>query len=166
MRFSLKWLLVAVTYVAVAGAAFASHNSHNSLLVAALWVVAELAVCFAALVAIFGRGERRAMALGFVLVFAVHLVIQLYFIELTPTRQILGALGYEVRSDGIVCELLPGVQSTFVIRVNLARAGEAVASLVAGLVGGALGAMAFRWAKERTTADEIDDQPQGASSRS
>jgi hypothetical protein len=65
MRFSLKWILAGMAYVAIVAAAYGS----------GLWVYADalvaftiLAIAYSALLVVFARGKRRIVASGFLLV--------------------------------------------------------------------------------------------------
>jgi hypothetical protein len=90
MRFSLKWGLLGMAYVAVAAAAFGQgHWVYADL----LWLATFVAVCLAILTAIFGSGPRRGGAAGFAL-FALALAACAQFApESIPTRRILLATG-------------------------------------------------------------------------
>jgi hypothetical protein len=64
IRFSLKWLLAATVYVALAAAALTqSHWAWAD----ALWLVSFVAVCYAAALAINAREVRQARAIGFLI---------------------------------------------------------------------------------------------------
>jgi hypothetical protein len=63
MRFSLKWILLGMAYMAVAAAAFTQTTWVYADL---LWAASLLAVVYAALVAAFARGRRQMAAAGFV----------------------------------------------------------------------------------------------------
>ena len=90
MRFSLKWCLFGMAYVAVAAAALTQdHWAYADL----LWLTTFLAVCLAILTAVFSSGSRRAAAIGFALV-ALGFAACAQFAEQTiPTRRILLAAG-------------------------------------------------------------------------
>ena len=62
IRFSLKWLLTAMVYVALAAAAFTQdHWAWADV----LWLVSFVAVCYAAALAFNAAGERRSRSIGF-----------------------------------------------------------------------------------------------------
>jgi hypothetical protein len=63
MRFSLKWILAGVAYVAVAAAAF---SQQTWVYADVLWAIGLLAVLYGALLAFLARGRRQAAAIGFV----------------------------------------------------------------------------------------------------
>lgn len=85
MRYSLKWGLLGMAYVALAAAAFGQgHWAYADL----LWLATFGAICLAMLIAIFGTGARRAGGVGFVL-FALALAICMQFApDSIPTRRI------------------------------------------------------------------------------
>jgi hypothetical protein len=88
-RFSLKWMLLAMVYAAVAAAAFTQRNwFYNDL----LWAVSMAAVGYAVLLIIYARGERQARAAGFV-VLAIGFLACLYLAPNSmPTRHLASAL--------------------------------------------------------------------------
>ena len=90
MRFSLKWGLFGMAYVAVAAAALSQdHWAYADL----LWLATFLAICWAIVTAIFSNGSRRAAAIGFAL-FAIGFVACSHVAEQSiPTRRILLAAG-------------------------------------------------------------------------
>lgn len=90
MRFSLKWILFGMAYVAVAAAALTQdHWAYADL----LWLATFLAICWAIVTAIFSNGSRRAAAIGFAL-FAIGFAICAQVAEQSiPTRRILLAAG-------------------------------------------------------------------------
>jgi hypothetical protein len=90
MRFSLKWVLAGVTYVAVAAAAFSQTTWVYADL---LWAASLLAVVYAVLVACFARGRRQAAAAGFVAASVCFLVCSHFANDSVPTRRLLAAAG-------------------------------------------------------------------------
>jgi hypothetical protein len=70
MRFSLKWALAAMAYIALAAAALASpHWAYADL----LWGTAVIIFGYATLLALFSRGKPRARATGFAVFAACYL---------------------------------------------------------------------------------------------
>jgi hypothetical protein len=64
MRYSIKWLLAGMVYVAIAAAAFAQpHWAY----VGVLWTAAFCALAYAMIVGLFARGPERVLAVGFVI---------------------------------------------------------------------------------------------------
>ena len=93
MRFSLKWVLLGMAYVAVAAAAF---SQGHWVYADVLWLATFGAVCLAMLIAILGTGARRAGGVGFAL-FALALAMCMQFApDSIPTRRIF--LAAELRS--------------------------------------------------------------------
>jgi hypothetical protein len=96
MRFSLKWILVAVVYVAVAAAAF---SQQSWVYADILWAVSFLAVVFAAMMAFLAHGKSRIAAAGFLLASVCYLTClafgQISGSEVVPTRRWLMAAGYD-----------------------------------------------------------------------
>ena len=92
MRFSLKWVLFGMAYVAVAAAAFSQvHWVYADL----LWCAAFLAICYALLIAATAPGAKRIVAAGFA-IFALAFALCAQFAgETTPTRRLLLAAGVE-----------------------------------------------------------------------
>jgi hypothetical protein len=62
VRFSLKWILAAMVYVAIAAAALGTGKWHFADV---LWILTLLAVGYAILVAAFATGRRRVLSAGF-----------------------------------------------------------------------------------------------------
>ena len=96
MQFSLKWILVAVVYVAVAAAAF----SQDSWVYAdVLWAASLLAVVYAALIAFLGSGKGRDAAMGFLLASLAYIACvafgQFSGSDVVPTKRWLMAAGYD-----------------------------------------------------------------------
>ena len=96
MRFSLKWILTAAVYVAIAAAAFSQSSWVYAEL---LWVASLLAFVFAALLAMLTRGKARVMAAGFLLssvCFLFYLTAaSLLGNNSTPATRLLIAAGFQ-----------------------------------------------------------------------
>jgi hypothetical protein len=90
MRFSMKWVLLGMAYVAVAAAAFSQgHWVYADL----LWLAAFLGVCYALITAAAALGARRAVATGFA-IFAIAFALCAQFADdAIPTRRLLAACG-------------------------------------------------------------------------
>ncbi len=63
MRYSLRWLLLAMAYVALVAAAI---GAIGSMFVDILWIVWIVSLCYAFVAMCVGKDRRRAMAVGFV----------------------------------------------------------------------------------------------------
>lgn len=89
-RFSIKWLLVAISYAAIAAAALTqSHWAYADV----LWFATFLAFVYAVLLACFLRGPGQARAVGFAVVCAALAVCLLVAPDVVPTQRILQATG-------------------------------------------------------------------------
>ncbi len=93
MRFSLKWLLLAAVYVAVAAAAL---SQQSGLYGDVLWGMTLLVLLLAALLAIFMRGDGRIVATGFVFAGTAFLFYAMMAAPYSSaTARVLMAAGYE-----------------------------------------------------------------------
>ena len=90
MRFSLKWILAGVAYVAIAAAAF---SQTTWVYADILWAASLLAVVYAALVAAFLRGRRQIAAAGFVVGSFCFLLCLTLGGDSVPTTRLLVAAG-------------------------------------------------------------------------
>ena len=144
MRYSTRWLLAVVAYVSLASAAI---GTRSGILVDLLWAVSLLSLCYAALLAIAARGRRQVMALGFVAL-AVAYIAGLYLLpNRVPAMQVFAAAGYSVWSDGDIYEADQRFASQGAMRkathmIPLIRTANAIGTLVSGLIGCLIGAMA------------------------
>jgi hypothetical protein len=88
-RFSMKWLLAGMVYVALVAAAL---SQPGWAWADALWVVSFLAVCYAGLLAIYTVGARRARTVGF-LTASLAMVAAMHFApQSVPVGRIVEAL--------------------------------------------------------------------------
>jgi hypothetical protein len=145
MRFSLRWLLAATAYGAVAITAIASKSN---VLADIVWGASWLALSFAVVVACLGRQRQQAAALGFLTLAAAH-VAGLYLIpDRTPAMRLFSAAGYIVTSEGEVYEPNPGfpgqVYSPVGLRAKVSTV-NAVGTLVIGLIGCLVGRIAYAY---------------------
>jgi hypothetical protein len=99
MRFSLKWILIAVVYVAVAAAALSQTTWVYADL---LWAASLLAVVYAGLIAGFARGRRQAAAAGFVAASACFCICLYFANDSVPTRRLLVAANVGQAPQGVV----------------------------------------------------------------
>jgi hypothetical protein len=99
----------------------------------------------------FAKGETRARALGFVLVSAVQFAL----VYLAPARTLAGEffadMGYVATEGGWYARrtstFVPGSQAIF-------NALNAAGTMLTGLIGYGIGALAFRQSHERLTAKQ------------
>jgi hypothetical protein len=134
MRFSLKWILFFIAYVALATVAF---GQPERLYCDALWAISILANVFAATLAVFARGQQRAAALAFVLASVTFTLFDLagavVFTKnnhpgFYPIADVFLALGLDLYYPETVMRL---------------RAATAIAAVVFGLIGALVGLRAF-----------------------
>jgi hypothetical protein len=134
-------MLVVMAYVALVAAAYATWND---LLRELLWAVVLIAICYATVIACVGRGRRQALAAGFVAMSIIQVCCVTYAGR-SPLDWVYNAAGY-YESSGV---LISGTDAqghaiwadTFFANV---RVTNAVATLVAGLFGCFVGALAWR----------------------
>jgi hypothetical protein len=149
VRFSLKWILAGMVYVAIAAAAFGTGKWYFG---DALWALTLLVVVYAILGVVISRG-RRLGALGFVVGAAVFGLCLTYGSDSVPTVRLLVAAGIEPTLPPVELPysrpIMPGVAvAPAPIRVidfpAYLRAANAVATMAFGLMGSLVGLMAFR----------------------
>jgi hypothetical protein len=149
MRFSIRWMLAAVTFVALVTAAIASQSY---LLVDLVWAVVLLAVVYAIVLAWSPNKQRQAIAIGFVSVAVMHAACLYFLPSHAPTTHALRAAGY-ILSKGQVYEVNSdeGPGEPHWIRASqvqvAVRTANAVVTLVAGLAGSLVGAAAYAHAR-------------------
>jgi hypothetical protein len=150
MRFSLKWLLGATAYVALVAGAI---GSGKGVFADGVWAVSFLALTYAAVTACSPRSERQAAAMGFTIVATAHVVGLSFVADRLPASHLFTVLGYSVAPDG---ELYVAVFQPIASQPNqvtfrhvqvggiVVRTANAVGSMIAGLVGCVIGALAYR----------------------
>jgi hypothetical protein len=147
MRFSIRWMLAGTAFVALVTAAIASQSN---LLVDLVWAVVLLAVVYAMVLACSPDKQRQAIAIGFVSVAVMYAACLYFFPSHAPTTHALKAAGY-ILSKGQVYEVVSEASGQTRVRtykVQLAvSAANAVVTLVAGLAGGIVGAVAYAHAR-------------------
>jgi hypothetical protein len=156
VRFSLKWILAGMVYVAIAATAVARGQ----------WYLADLALAltfamlsFVALMAIYTRGKRQACALGFLVGCAYFLGYLEFSSQSSLTFRWLRACGLDnsgpmtppaaLSADDPFGAPTPQIvqpdPQTAVEQLDARlRAANAVATLAFGLTGSLVGLMAFR----------------------
>jgi hypothetical protein len=155
MRFSLKWILVAAVYVAVAAAAF---SQPSWVYADILWAASLLAIVFAGLVAIVGQGRTRVSALGFLLAslcFVVY-VTAASLSNSTPMTRLLDAAGYAppvgtirgFRPPSRNSAPAPLPTAPVVDYAQYVRAANAVGMMAFGLLGMLLASLALRQCRD------------------
>jgi hypothetical protein len=149
MRYSLKWLLGATAYVALVAGAI---GSGRGVFADGVWAVSFLMLTYAAVTACSPGSERQAAALGFTIVAAAHVVGMYVVADRLPASHFFSVLGYSVAEGELyVAEVQPIAsqpsQVTYrhvLVGGNVIRTANAVGTMLAGLVGYAIGALAYR----------------------
>jgi hypothetical protein len=144
MRFSLKWPLAGMAYVALATAAIARSND---LLASGVWWLTLSAIGYAMLCAL-NKESNRGAAVGFLL-FAISNFAACY---IAPQRAIgsigLQLVGFDYRkfADESGFFSKDPVQKNTIHRAEIATVGtaNALGTMAAGLAGAVVGVAAFR----------------------
>jgi hypothetical protein len=158
MRYSIRWMLGAMAYVALIAAAI---STASEFLADIVWAVSLVALGYGIVVASVAHGKRRAMAIGFVAL-SITNVVGLYLKPYRlPAVRLLYVLGYSMQSDGDIYVRTgqppmgsPLGLSTPMTRRKVAggmavsRTVHGVETMVAGLVGCLIGALAYRHSSE------------------
>jgi hypothetical protein len=105
----------------------------------------------------YARGNRQAVAIGFVLLSSVHFAALRFFPIQTPAAQLFEAIGYTVMEHGYVYARIdhPPIVAVFsadkigpnrqiVNGQSALSAANAVGAMLSGLVGAGIGAVAYR----------------------
>jgi hypothetical protein len=148
MRFSIRLLLAVMAYVALVCAAVVTQKRFLEDLI---WAVPLMIGCYAIVVACIDRGKRQAMAIGYVAIVAAHTAIMYLAPYRVPAIRVYEAAGYETASDeNIVYERIedPVTKSPKLrmasARIPTIRTSNGVFTLIAGLVGCWIGALALK----------------------
>lgn len=96
MRFSLKWILAATVYVAIAAASFGCGDWYYA---DALWALTVLAVVYVATMAIFASGKRRVAAAAFLIASGSFLLCLTFGGDAVPTTRWLSAAGVDANNQ-------------------------------------------------------------------
>jgi hypothetical protein len=90
MRFSLKWILAGMVYVAIAAAAFSQRTwAYGDI----LWAVTFLAIVYGGTLAIFARGRRQVAAGAFLIASLGFVLCVAFGGETVPTTRLLAVTG-------------------------------------------------------------------------
>jgi hypothetical protein len=138
MRFSLKWLLAGMAYVALAaaaviGALFCPH---------VLWTVTIGIFLYALLICVASHWGN-AFCAGFVVFSAAHLLVFIAAPNWLPSSAGLTAAGYRITNQGVLLQK-PTPQSDWHVEDDLMHAVAAAGTMAAGLIGGALATGSYR----------------------
>ena len=162
MRYSMKWILAAMVYVAIAAAAFSQDSWVYADL---LWSATFLAFGYAVLLAGFVPGPVRTRATGFIVLATCYVACAHFAPQTVPTARIESAAFRADTPQTGVALALPGMPQgqTYLLEperfsaglYNYARRGltdehraaNAIAAMLSGLVGCLLGSLAYNRAR-------------------
>jgi hypothetical protein len=142
-----------MSYVALAAGAIVSVNSSLNSLV---WSATAILFCYAAVTLCYARGKRQAVALGFVILSSAYFAVLCLFPVQTPAARLFNTLGYGVSNQGllfardsapiiqIVSRTTLGPDRSFANSYPIVGATNALGTTLAGLIGCAIGALAYR----------------------
>jgi hypothetical protein len=164
MRFSIKWPLAVMAYVALAATAATIVGQNGLILADIVWLITILAVCYALIVACGATGKRRQMALGVAVVSAAYVVCLNLAPDRVPTSWMLNAAGYDVTSNGDILQrtIFMGIRPRQSVsyptaapnRRALLTTVNATGTMAAGLIGLGLGALAYsRGQRDQSASD-------------
>jgi hypothetical protein len=99
--------------------------------------------------AFVARGKPQVMALGFVVLATAHIVGVYFLPREVPAMHLFSIAGFSVGAEGDIYEPDPRFISSGAMRTAMhmrpiTRTANAIGTLVSGLVGCALGALAFK----------------------
>ena len=147
----MRWMMAVTAYIAFLAAAI---GTRKLVIMDLVWCVTLTAICYAIVVAVIDRGRRQAMAVGFLAFSAIHVVASYMHPESTPGTWLYRAAGYTVDSGEVYKAILAtsgGANSYRTVRLTEAkglvphpRVANAVVTLVAGLIGCLIGALAYK----------------------
>jgi hypothetical protein len=152
MQYSLRWLLVAMAYVALVAGAIVSRNYFMS---DAVWAVTFAVICYSIVTAVMAQGRRRAMALGFAILAAGNVACLYTAQSRLPANRLFRQLDYLVSDDSLYVRVAAetGIFSERSATMRRTRIGNgevivrttnAAGTMLAGLVGCLIGALAYR----------------------
>ena len=163
MRYSMKWILAAMVYVAIAAVAFSQGAwAYGDV----LWLATFIAVCYAAMLACFVPGAGRTRTGGFVIAAVFFLACLQFSPGSVPTTRIVKAV-FRADTQQTTGDLVLGrsdfgpmaaigmPQDPYSPRAmaarrdltNVHRTANAAATMLSGLVGCLLGSLAYNRAR-------------------
>jgi hypothetical protein len=160
MRFSIRWMLLGMAYVALVATAV---STHIAFLEDSVWIVTWLVLAYAAVVAVIDIGKRRAMAVGFVTLAAIHVACLNLAPRNAPVRWVREVTEYVVETISGKNRYQPGGRyatpsTTPTVITSFTRPSarssnpdpmNGVVTLAAGLIGCWIGLIAW---KQRSVA--------------
>lgn len=171
LRFSLKWLLAAMAYVAIAAAAF---KDGWWIWADLLWAIAWLAGAYALLNFWLRDGAARAGAAGFAIVMACYGLSLQFAPGSLPTARMLMAVGVDATSVASPTFIpvypypAPNVNAAVTTAITARntdlwapklRAAHCFAAMLAGLAGYSLGLLAWRQARPKAVSTPAVSDP-------
>jgi hypothetical protein len=145
MRFSLKWMLAAMVYVALAASAV---GLHSRALADVVWMLNIAALLFTLMVMIGGASERRSRATGFAIFMGSYIFASCLVYNRLPATRVFQANGYEISASGSAYAwtepLRPGGEVTRLDATASLYVAHATSALACGFFGAYLGPLAFR----------------------
>jgi hypothetical protein len=154
MRYSIKWLLVVMAYIALIVAAI---TSLNRTLASIAWLLSYCTICYALVVSFIAGDQRRAMAIGFVVLAVGHILCIYLAPRELPALRMLSTLGYGI-GDDYASLYAPNTLTTagpnrgvparrkIPNSYTAVRTLNAVGTILAGLLGAGIGALAYKYA--------------------
>lgn len=163
MRFSLKWLLAVMAYVALVVVAVGSHSLHFAH---ALWLISFGAIVYAFALATAARGAARTSAIAFLAGSVIYLAV-LWTVSdsLLPSHELarfLHEVSVQRRKANAAVTGVPASQANVLNAYVAGWALNAMSTLLAGLLGAALGALAARRALVAAPVREGRHSPNGS----
>jgi hypothetical protein len=154
MRYSLGSVLLATGYVALVAGAIVSRSR---FMADVIWALTFTAVCYAIITAFVAQARRRAMAIGFSLFAAGHFACLFAAESRVPMNQVISLAGYQVRDGYLWSPIVTYTTTNADGRTRqrsrrqqiensqaFVRSSNAVGTMLAGLIGCGIGALAYR----------------------
>lgn len=171
MKFNLRVSLIAISYFAVAAAAFLQPNIAALY---ALWLIVAYAALYALLLTIFARGRTRVAASGALVAALTALLFSYFAPDVMPSRMLRAWSGESTnagqRSMAVVMNEMAvrrkqtanwetsGIYQSLqkgLVATTRESAGDAIFVQLAGLAGAVVGALAYQRGVGRMSADEL-----------
>jgi hypothetical protein len=154
MRFSLRTFMLAMAYVAFVAGAIVSRSRFMADIV---WALTFTVFCYAVITAFAAQDRRRAMAIGFALFATGHFACLFAAESRVPLNQVISLVGYQVSDELLWSRLITYTVTNADGKTRLrsrrqaiensqafVRTSNAVGTMLAGLIGCGIGALAYR----------------------
>jgi hypothetical protein len=148
-----------MAYVALVAGAVVSRSRFMADIV---WALTFTAFCYAVITAFAAKDRRRAMAIGFALFAAGHFACLYAAESRVPINQVISLVGYQVRDEYLWSPIVTFTVTNADGRTRqrfsrqqiektqaFVRTSNAVGTMLAGLVGCGIGALAYRHSKDQ-----------------